>query len=117
MTAIAPTTELKRTISSGGSQTKWGASAWVKLMYSNNSQSPGLVKTDCSSTFEATGQIETLQSTIISVRNINTHTQQQIETQTTGGGTYTDSNNASLPIVDTTANTQFTFQIIPLRQE
>ena len=39
MTAIAPTTELKRTISSAGSQTKWGASAWVKLMYSNNSQS------------------------------------------------------------------------------
>ncbi len=33
----------------------------------------------------------TYQSTIISVRNINTHTQQQIETQTTGGETYTTS--------------------------
>ncbi len=56
---------------------------------STNSQAPGLVKTDCSSTFEATGHIDTLQSTIISVRNINTHTQRQIETQTTGGETYT----------------------------
>jgi hypothetical protein len=56
-----------------------------------NSQTPNLVKTDCSSTFEATGNVDTLQSTIISVRNINTHTQQQIETQTTGGETYTTS--------------------------
>ena len=54
-----------------------------------NSQAPGNVKTDCSSTFEATGNIDTLQSTIISVRNINTHTQQQIETQTIGGDSYT----------------------------
>ena len=58
---------------------------------STNSQTPNLVKTDCSSTFEATGNVDTLQSTIISVRNINTHTQQQIETQTTGGETYTTS--------------------------
>ena len=56
---------------------------------STNSQAPGLVKTDCSSTFESTGNIETLQSTIISVRNINTHTQQQIETKTTQGSSYT----------------------------
>ena len=49
----------------------------------NNSQVPGAVSTDASSTFDATGQVETLQSTIISVRNINTHTQRQIETQTT----------------------------------
>ena len=56
---------------------------------STNSQAANIVKTDCSSTYEATGNIDTLQSTIISVRNINTHTQQQIETQTTGGETYT----------------------------
>ena len=55
----------------------------------NNSQVPGAVTTDASSTFDAAGEVETLQSTIISVRNINTHTQRQIETQTTGGDTYT----------------------------
>ena len=54
-----------------------------------NSQVPGNVKTDCSSTYDASGNIDTLQSTIISVRNINTHTQQQIETQTIGGDSYT----------------------------
>ena len=60
----------------------------------NNSQVAGAVTTDVSSTFDATGQIETLQSTIISVRNINTHTQRQIETQTTGGDTYTTTSSS-----------------------
>jgi len=54
MTAIAPTTELKRTISSAGSQTKWGASAWVKQMYSNNSQSQPVY---CSSKSDTTGNL------------------------------------------------------------
>ena len=54
MTAIAPTTELKRTISSGGSTTKWGASAWVKLMYSNNSQSQPVY---CSSKSDTTANL------------------------------------------------------------
>ncbi len=54
MTAIAPTTELKRTISSAGSQTKWGASAWAKQMYSNNSQSQPVY---CSSKSDTTGNL------------------------------------------------------------
>jgi hypothetical protein len=54
MTTITPTTELKRTISSAGSQTKWGASAWVKLMYSNNSQSQPVY---CSSKSDTTANL------------------------------------------------------------
>ena len=60
----------------------------------NNSQIAGSVTTDASSTFDAAGEVETLQSTIISVRNINTHTQRQIETQTTGGDTYTTTSSS-----------------------
>ena len=59
---------------------------------STNSQSATDVGTDASQVFDASGSIETVQSTIISVRNINTHTQIQTETRssTTGGGeTYT----------------------------
>ena len=52
----------------------------------SNSQNATNVGTDASETFESTGNIETLQSTIISVRNILTHTQIQTETRTTGGG-------------------------------
>ena len=52
----------------------------------SNSQKATNVGTDASETFESTGRIETLQSTIISVRNILTHTQIQTETRTTGGG-------------------------------
>ena len=52
----------------------------------SNSQSAQNVGTDASQTFDSTGSIETLQSTIISVRNINTHTQIQTESRTTGGG-------------------------------
>ena len=51
-----------------------------------NSQKATNVGTDASETFESTGSIETRQSTIISVRNIITHTQIQTETRTTGGG-------------------------------
>ena len=53
---------------------------------SSNSQKATNVGTDASETFESTGNIETLQSTIISVRNILTHTQIQTETRSTGGG-------------------------------
>ena len=59
---------------------------------STNSQSATDVGTDASQVFDASGSIETVQSTIISVRNINTHTQIQTESRssTTGGGeTYT----------------------------
>ena len=59
---------------------------------SSNSQSGQIVSTDASQTFESTGTIDTVQSTIISVRNINTHTQIQVETRSStsgGGGTYT----------------------------
>ena len=61
----------------------------IRRLTSSSDTDSGAVTTDASSTFDASGEIETLQSTIITVRNINTHTQQQIETQTTGGGTYT----------------------------
>ena len=60
---------------------------------STNSQVPRNVSTDATETFESTGTIETLQSTIISVRNITTHTQQQIETQSISGETFTTSSS------------------------
>ena len=59
---------------------------------STNSQSATDVGTDASQVFDASGTVETVQSTIISVRNINTHTQIQTETRSStsgGGGTYT----------------------------
>jgi len=69
-----------------------------------NSQKSTNVGTDASETFESTGRIETLQSTIISVRNILTHTQIQTETRTTGGGgggSYTTSETVSLGTITT----------------
>ncbi len=59
---------------------------------STNSQSATDVGTDASQVFDASGTIETVQSTIISVRNINTHTQIQTESRSStsgGGSTYT----------------------------
>ena len=59
---------------------------------STNSQSATDVGTDASQVFDASGSIETVQSTIISVRNINTHTQIQTESRSStsgGGSTYT----------------------------
>ena len=59
---------------------------------STNSQQATDVGTDASQTFDSSGSIETVQSTIISVRNINTHTQIQTESRSStsgGGGTYT----------------------------
>ena len=48
------TTELKRTISSAGSQTKWGASAWVKLLGVGTSISQPVY---CSSKSDTTGNL------------------------------------------------------------
>ena len=48
------TTELKRTISSAGSQTKWGASAWVKLLGVGTSLSQPVY---CSSKSDTTGNL------------------------------------------------------------
>ena len=57
-----------------------------------NSQSVSQVGTDATAIFDSAGSVETVQSTIISVRNIHTHTQVQVESQSStsgGGGTYT----------------------------
>ena len=71
-----------------------------RLTSSNtNSQNALNVGTDASQTFDSTGTIKTMQSTIITVRNINTHTQIQTETRSStsgGGGTYSTSSTSKI---------------------
>ena len=71
-----------------------------RLTSSNtNSQNALNVGTDASQTFDSTGTIKTMQSTIITVRNINTHTQIQTETRSStsgGGGTYTTTSTTNI---------------------
>ena len=75
-----------------------------------NSQIPGNVTTDATQVFESTGSLDTVQSTVISVKNIHTDILTRVETKsiTRGGGsssscpTYTTNstfNNNSLHIV------------------
>ena len=71
---------------------------------STNSQNALNVGTDASQTFDSTGTIKTMQSTIITVRNINTHTQIQSETRSStsgGGGNYTTSSTKKIGSQDT----------------
>jgi len=66
---------------------------------STNSQSVSDVGTDATQVFDAAGSVETVQSTIISVRNIHTHTQIQVESRSStsgGGGTYTTSSSEDI---------------------
>ena len=63
-----------------------------------NSQIPGNVTCDASRTFESTGSIDTLQSTIISVKNIHTDIITRQESKSVRGQTTTSS---SSHVIDT----------------
>jgi len=63
-----------------------------------NAQNEGLVTTDATKIFEATGDIETLQSTIISVKNIHTNVITRVESKSLTGGT---TSTSSSRVVDT----------------
>jgi hypothetical protein len=66
-----------------------------------NAQNEGLVTTDATRIFESTGDIETLQSTIISVKNIHTDIITRVESKSITGGT---TSSTSSRIVDTRRN-------------
>jgi len=74
---------------------------------SHNSQVAGNVITDATEEFESTGTLQTLQESIVTIRNIRTHTQTQTESKSIeqGGGT-TIVNN----VIGT--DTKETFEII-----
>ena len=61
-----------------------------------NSQVPGNVTCDATETFEATGRIETVQSNIITIKNLHTYSQTQSETKTITGETTTSSHQSSV---------------------
>tara|TARA_E500000331_G_C17270933_1_gene719213 strand:- start:190 stop:8478 length:8289 start_codon:yes stop_codon:yes gene_type:complete len=78
---------------------KFDAGKKVFKLTSNNlnSQVPGNVTCDATRTFESSGSIDTVQSTIISVKNIHTDIVTRQETKSIRGGTTTSS---STQIVD-----------------
>ena len=87
---------------------------------STNSQSVQNVGTDASQVFDASGSIETVQSTIISVRNIHTHTQIQTETRSStsgGGGTYTTTDTQKIGSDDQHYTVDPIEPIVPVRQD
>ena len=78
---------------------------------STNSQIAGNVITDATEEFESTGTLQTLQESIVTIRNIRTHTQTATQSKSISGGGGTTINSSTTVTETRTRNEDSGYQI------